>query len=232
MWLFMGIASFVVGLLCLMLSPFLNILLILPAILGLFLGIIDCVIKSKKKESKGFAVAGIVLSAIALVICIIVTGVKYFLYDTIAFPFEDHTETTTSETSEIVGIGETVSIDNINITLLSMDYNFADYYSYAYVEDDCRVIKANFEFENTGEYNEYVSYSDFECFADKFECDEFYSVEDAFFHLSLDPGETGVGTVYFEVPEDAEKIQIEFSLILYDDNKVVFESTFGDGAKN
>lgn len=228
----MGIASFVVGLLVLMLAPFLNILLVLPAILGLFLGIIDCVIKLKKKAAKGFAVAGIVLSAIALVVCIVITSVKYFLYDTIAFPLDNNNEITSSETIEVAGIGDTVSLDNVNITLLSIDYNFTDYYSYAYVDDDCVIIKADFEFENIGEYNEYVSYSDFECFADKFECDEFYSVEDAFFHSSLESGETGTGTVYFEVPKDSERIQIEFSLIMYDDNKVIFESTFEDGAKN
>lgn len=228
----MGIASFVVGLLVLMLSPFLNILLVLPAILGLFLGIIDCVIKSKKKAAKGFAVAGVVLSAIALVVCIVITGVKYFLYDSIAFSFDNNNETTSLETIEVAGIGDTVSLDNVNITLLSIDYNFTDYYSYAYVDDDCVIIKADFEFKNLGEYTEYISYSDFNCYADKFECDSFYSVEDAFFHSSLESGETGTGTVYFEVPKDAEKIQIEFSLIMYDDNKVIFESTFGDGAKN
>ena len=228
----MGIASFVVGLLVSMLSPFLYVLLILPALLGLFLGIIDYAMKSKKKESKGFAIAGIVLSIIALVICVVITVVRYFRYDTL-YPLSDsYVDTTNKEPSIVVGIDEPAIVDELVITLTSVEYDFKDYYSYAYVEDDCRVIKANFEFENTGEYNEYVSYSDFECFADKFECEEFYSVEDAFFHLSLEPGETGVGTVYFEVPEDAEKIQIEFSLILYDNNKVIFESTFGDGAKN
>ena len=39
----MGIASFVIGLICLILSPFLSVFLILPAILGLVLGIIDVV---------------------------------------------------------------------------------------------------------------------------------------------------------------------------------------------
>ena len=160
----MGIASFVVGLLVLMLSPFLNILLVLPAILGLFLGIIDCVIKSKKKAAKGFAVAGVVLSAIALVVCIVITGVKYFLYDTIAFSFDNNNETTSLETIEVAGIGDTVSLDNVNITLLSIDYNFTDYYSYAYVDDDCVIIKADFEFKNLGEYTVYISYSEFNCY--------------------------------------------------------------------
>ena len=223
----MGTASFVVSLLCLMLAPFLNILLILPSLLGLLLGIIDCVIKSRKTEKHGFAIAGIVLSIIALVICLVITGVKYFLYDTIAFPYDNNsTEITGTENNTVVKIGETAIIDDIEITMTSIDENFTDYYSYAYIDSDCRIVKANFEFKNLGEYAEYVSYSDFSCYADKFECEEFYTVEDAFFYEGVEPGETGVGTVYFEVPKDAEKLEIEFSLILYDTNKVVFEYIF------
>ena len=66
----MGIASFVIGLICLILSPFFSVFLILPSILGLVLGIIDVVRKSKKKESRGLSIAGVVLSTIALVVCI------------------------------------------------------------------------------------------------------------------------------------------------------------------
>ena len=66
----MGIASFVIGLICLIASPFLNIFLIIPAIIALILGIVDVVKKSKKKQSKGLSIAGIVLSSIAIASCI------------------------------------------------------------------------------------------------------------------------------------------------------------------
>ena len=66
----MGIASFVIGLICLIASPFLNIFLIIPAIIALILGIVDVVNKSKKKQSKGLSIAGIVLSSIAIASCI------------------------------------------------------------------------------------------------------------------------------------------------------------------
>lgn len=66
----MGIASFVIGLICLIASPFLNIFLIIPAVIALILGIVDVVKKSKKKQSKGLSIAGIVLSSIAIASCI------------------------------------------------------------------------------------------------------------------------------------------------------------------
>ena len=220
----MGIASFVVGLLVLMLSPFLNILLILPAILGVLLGIIDALIKSRRKESKGFAVAGIILSSIGLVVCVLITLTKYFIYDTISFP--SNNKTINGKTSIIASEGEPTTVDELIVTLTSVDYDFKDYYSYAYIDDDCVILKADFKFENVGKYNEYVSYSDFECFADKFECDDFYSVEDAFFYATIEPGDTATGSVYFEVPEGKENIQIEFCLTLYGDYSIIFEPVF------
>ena len=77
----MGIASFVIGLICLILSPFLSIFLILPSILALILGIVDTVIKSKKKQPKGLSIAGIVLSTIALAICILIVVFAVYVYN-------------------------------------------------------------------------------------------------------------------------------------------------------
>ncbi|MDO4283277.1 MAG: hypothetical protein Q4D02_06520 [Clostridia bacterium] len=71
----MGIASFVLGLLGLFFFcvPCLGWIL---SLLGFIFGIVDAVKKGKRGESRGFAVAGIVLSTIAIVINIIIIGVS------------------------------------------------------------------------------------------------------------------------------------------------------------
>ena len=76
----MGVASFVIGLLCLILSPFLSVFLILPALLAFILGIVDTVIKSKKNLPKGLSIAGIVLSSIALIIAGAITIIALGVY--------------------------------------------------------------------------------------------------------------------------------------------------------
>lgn len=76
----MGVASFVIGLICLLLSPFLSVFLLLPALLALVLGIVDTAIKSKKKLPKGLSIAGIVLSAIALVVAGAITIIAVGIY--------------------------------------------------------------------------------------------------------------------------------------------------------
>lgn len=68
----MGVASLVLGILSLIVGfvPFCGAIALLPAIIGLILGIVDVVLKSKKGEPKGMGVAGIVLSAISIVIIV------------------------------------------------------------------------------------------------------------------------------------------------------------------
>ena len=219
----MGIASFVIGLICLILSPFLSVFLILPAILGLILGIVSVVIKSKKKESKGLSIAGIVLSTIALVACILVAFLLVNIFNAVSDNISDYIDNEESQiTEKSAKIGESATLNDVTVTLVSVDDDFKDYYSFASVDDDCKILKADFEFENVGDYTEYVSYSDFECYADKFSCDNFSSVEDGYFYASIGKGKKAKGSIYFEVPNDADKIEIEYDGGSYDGSKITF----------
>ena len=72
----MGIASLILGILSLILAviPGCGIfLMIIPALVGLILGIVDAVKKSKSGGKKGCAIAGIILSVIAPIIGIVWT---------------------------------------------------------------------------------------------------------------------------------------------------------------
>lgn len=66
----MGVASLVLGIVSIVLGfiPFCGAIAFIPAVIGLILGIVDAVKKSKSQEPKGMAIAGIILSAIAIVI--------------------------------------------------------------------------------------------------------------------------------------------------------------------
>ena len=225
----MGIASFVIGLICLILSPFLSIFLILPSILALILGIVDTVIKSKKKQPKGLSIAGIVLSTIALAICILIVVFAVYVYnnasDAISNSLSNLEDEIKSElqAQEInCNVGESATLGDVKVTLTSVDKDFKDYYSFASVEDGCKILKANFEFENFGDYTEHVSSSDFECYADKFSCDRFSSVENGYFSESIAVGKKAAGSIYFEVPSDSKDIEIEFDDNAYSDGKIIF----------
>ncbi len=72
----MGLISFILGIISLILSflPITHFLSILPAIIGLILGVTDLIYSRKKEEYKrGFSISGIVLCTIALAFSIIWT---------------------------------------------------------------------------------------------------------------------------------------------------------------
>ena len=72
----MGITSLIIGIISGLISiiPVAGYVIVLPAIIGITLGIIDIVIKIKKKESgKGVGLVGIIMSIIAIVFVILWT---------------------------------------------------------------------------------------------------------------------------------------------------------------
>ena len=145
------------------------------------------------------------------------------VYTAVSDNISDYIDNTESQiTEKNAKIGESATLNDVTVTLVSIDDDFKDYYSFASVDDDCKILKADFEFENVGDYTEYVSYSDFECYADKFSCDNFSSVEDGYFYASIGKGKKAKGSIYFEVPKDAEKIEIEYDGGSYDGSKITF----------
>lgn len=73
----MGIASMVIGIVSAVLGfiPLCNYFALIPAVVGLVLGILDVVKKSKAKEPMAQGIAGIALNAAAILLIIIYTMV-------------------------------------------------------------------------------------------------------------------------------------------------------------
>jgi hypothetical protein len=68
----MGVASMVIGIVSLLVAlvPFCGLIAILPALIGLGLGIADIVSKPKHYPNKGMAVAGVVLNPLAVLVSV------------------------------------------------------------------------------------------------------------------------------------------------------------------
>ena len=66
----MGVAALVIGIISMILGfiPFCGAIAFIPAIIGIILAIVDIVKKKKAGEKKGVAIAGLVLSIIAVVV--------------------------------------------------------------------------------------------------------------------------------------------------------------------
>lgn len=68
----MGIAALILGIISLIIGfiPLCGSIALVPAIIGLILGIVDTVLKKKKDEKIAISVTGLVLSAISIVVII------------------------------------------------------------------------------------------------------------------------------------------------------------------
>ncbi|HOZ54542.1 MAG TPA: hypothetical protein PK993_00630 [Clostridia bacterium] len=68
----MGIASFVIGIIALIIGfvPYCGIIALAPAIIGLILGIVDLVGNNKSGKNNGMSIAGLVLCALSITIII------------------------------------------------------------------------------------------------------------------------------------------------------------------
>lgn len=71
----MGLAAMIIGIVAVILGfiPLCGMIALVPAIVGLILGIIEVKKKSKAKQPKGTGMAGIVLNAVALIVILLWT---------------------------------------------------------------------------------------------------------------------------------------------------------------
>ncbi len=71
----MGIAALVIGIIAVVFGfiPFCGYFALLPAVVGLILGIVDVMKKSKAQQPKGKGMAGIVLNTVAIIVILLWT---------------------------------------------------------------------------------------------------------------------------------------------------------------
>ena len=220
----MGIATLVLGIVSFILGfiPFCGIIALIPAIIGIVLGIVDLVKRSKEGTPKGVSIAGIILSAFAVIFIIfwvivigiigattndiIDNGISTPKGNMIDYPI-DYEE---DEGDEEISVGQTFEDDYMKVTYTALNDNYTDYSEFATINDGCKIIVASFEFQNIASSDQLASSYKFNCYADGYDCDKFYYAKDSSFSSSLSTGKKAKGNIYFQVPVDAEEVIIEY----------------------
>lgn len=131
-------------------------------------------------------------------------------------------ETATEAKKSNYSVGEVYENSNIAIKFVSVDENYTGYSQYADIKDGCKIVKAEFEAENIGTSDEYFSAYEFDCYADGYDCEDFWSFDNSGFSSTLSSGKKAKGTVCFQVPTNATNITIEYSLNSFTSEKVEF----------
>lgn len=88
----------------------------------------------------------------------------------------------------------------------------------------CRAIKLTFEIENISSSDRLVSASDFKCYADDTAMSDYYSFSfnDYLSTTTISAGRKATGSVYFEVPKNANSIDVEYETNYWSGNKAIF----------
>ncbi|MCD7825977.1 MAG: DUF4352 domain-containing protein [Clostridiaceae bacterium] len=131
----------------------------------------------------------------------------------------DGTEEDTTQTE--FAKGDVLETSNLKISYLDCG-KFKDYGKYEAPDKGNKVVFATFEFENISDGDEYVSSFDFSCYADGYDCQEFYSGNVENLSATLSAGKKTKGTVLFEVPKDAKEITLEYDVSILTYDKVTF----------
>lgn len=128
----------------------------------------------------------------------------------------------TSAADEKVKPGSTLNANGVKITYKSVEV-WKGYDEFTKPKDGNKVIRAYLEFENTNNYDCYVSSYDFQCYADGSVADDYYYADDYLSGNTLSSGRKTSGYLYYEVPSDAKEIELEYEADFWSDKKIIFE---------
>lgn len=131
-----------------------------------------------------------------------------------------------SETvSNVFMVGDVAETKHLKITYQECDSDWRGYTEYYRPKNGNKVVRAFFVFENISNSDQNCGHYDFSCYADQFTCSSFSCTsDDILYYTTIPPGRKAQGCVLFEVPVDAEEIELEYedSFDFFSNKKLIF----------
>lgn len=125
---------------------------------------------------------------------------------------DNNSPTDSSEVSRDLTLGSTLHANGLNITLKNVeDWNSDN--MFIQPKDGNKFIRAYFILENTNSSSRFLGSFDFSCYADNAKVDDktIYGEDILGLGTEISAGRVLQGYVYYEVPVNAESIEIEYS---------------------
>lgn len=223
-----GIASLILGIVGLVFSCF--IVGIIPALLGLIFAIVAL---CQKNTKNGMAIAGLICSIIGIVfsVIIILLGIAGSgnTSQTVLVNKKQEEINNSSSPAEptMISPGYSFDANGVTVTINNFDLDFTDYddsYGLYAPETGKKYICIEVTFTNNAKTDRYVSSMDFQCYADDSVCEEKYGLDsDSFIGASLSSGRKTSGRIYYEVPENAQSIELEYETDFWTDHKEIMK---------
>ncbi len=129
-------------------------------------------------------------------------------------------EANSSRKEGALQVGDIYEEKSLKITYLSCDpYNSDN--QFIQPKSGNTYYSILLEFENTGSSDRSISTFSFDCYADGRACEQCFSRDDDI-SATISAGRKAKGTVTFEIPNDAQVVEIEFNNNIWTSNRIVF----------
>ncbi len=126
------------------------------------------------------------------------------------------------EHSNIFHVGDIVETKDLKITFLSTGVYVSDN-QFIQPKDGYEYREFEFKFENISDSDVYVSsMMSWECYADNIKMDQTWLNGDNGLDATLSKGRQAQGKVYFEVPVNAESVEVEYDINFWKSDKIIF----------
>lgn len=116
--------------------------------------------------------------------------------------------------------GDTIDANKLKITFTSADVWYG-YNQYLGPEAGNKIVRIKLDVTNDKTTDAYISMFEFSCYADNQVASEYIYGDESFSTVTLSPGRSASGYIYFEVPEDAESIEVEYETNYWTGNKAI-----------
>lgn len=130
-------------------------------------------------------------------------------------------ETTTEAGDGKYHVGDVLNYGDVAITYVAAE-KWTGYDQYSKPASGNMVIRIKIDVKNNSSSDYYISPYEFACYADNQPASEYWYADDELSTVTLSSGRSASGYVYFEVPENAESIEIEYETNFWTDEKAVF----------
>lgn len=126
------------------------------------------------------------------------------------------------EPSNIFYVGDVVEAKDCKISYLSAkEYETGN--DFLQPKDGYIYYQMEFEFENTDDSDLALSSMlEWTCYADDYKVDQAWIGDENGLDGSVSPGKKAKGAIYFEVPADAESIELQYETNFWSEDKIIF----------
>jgi len=183
----------------------------------------------KKKKGKGGIIAGCI--AAVVVFAIVIGGAfggksdesKVATANTSVSASSAAESKETSSRQTVYRVGDVVDANGLKITYKKAEKWESDN-QFIHPADGNMFIRVFFSIQNTSSSDKTIGSFDFDCYADDVKMEDCYYGDDALTSIStISSGRSAEGYIYFEVPQKAKNIDVEYETSWWTNQKALFK---------